>query len=254
MPMRAGSTSGCCPSTSRQRRRSQRFWVSGLHPAMAAWTRFVSQRVVVLGVPVEPLAEAAKVGRQHHVAAPDQLQGVVGVGHVGVLEPDHLGLARAVTVAGQDGRRRAGLAAVGHQQVGRDRHRALGVEDDLLPAVAVALHRLEGLDVERDRLGHGPEQLGQPAPAAVHARPRSRRGRPGGGGPRGRWPSARSSTGTRASSCGRGGVRTRPPVSSCSLYGSFPAGVGGRGWANVGERGDTGAIESPHRRSGRLAR
>ena len=133
-------------------------------------------RVVVLGVPVEALAEAAQVGRQHDVAPPGQLEGVVGVGHVGVLQADHLGLARPVAVAGEDGRaRRAVGALVGDEQVGRHRHGVLGVEDDLVPPVAVAGHRLERLDVERDRL-----------------RARARGARSGGRGsapPRRRWPS-----------------------------------------------------------------
>ena len=125
--------------------------------------------VVVVGVPIEPFTEAAQVGCQHDVAAPDELQRVVGVGHVGVLQPDDLRLARPVAVAGQDGRPgRLVLPLVGDEQVGGDRHGVLGVEDDLVPAVAVAGLRLERLEVERDRLGLGPEQLGEPGPAPLH--------------------------------------------------------------------------------------
>ena len=51
--------------------------------------------VVVLGVPVEALAEAAHVGGEHHVAALGQLVRVVGVGRPGALEPDRLGPSRA---------------------------------------------------------------------------------------------------------------------------------------------------------------
>ena len=63
-----------------------------------------------------------------------------------------------MTVAGQHGR--AGACAdpaVGHEQVGRHRHGVLGVEDDLVPHVAVAADRLERLDVATaPRSGSGP--------------------------------------------------------------------------------------------------
>ena len=178
-------------------------------------------RVVVLGIPVEPLAEAAQVGRQHDVAPAGQLERVVGVGHVGVLEPDHLRLARPVAVAGEDGRsRRPALALVGHQQVGRHRHGVLGVEDDLVPPVAVAGDRLEGLDVERHRLGLGPEQLGQAGTAAPDPGRAARPGRPRAGGPRGRWRPSGPSTGTRASSCGPAGSGRDP---RCPCHRSWTA-------------------------------
>jgi len=121
--------------------------------------------VVVLGVPVQPLAEAAQVGSQDDVAAPHQLQPVVRVGHVGVRQPDDLCLARPMPVTGHDsGTRRLVLTAVGDKQVGGDRHGVLGVEDHLVAAVAVTGRRFEGLDVERDRRGLGTEEIGQAGP------------------------------------------------------------------------------------------
>ena len=42
--------------------------------------------VVVLGRPVEALAEAAQIGSEDEVAPTGQLERVVGVGHVGVRE------------------------------------------------------------------------------------------------------------------------------------------------------------------------
>ena len=113
--------------------------------------------VVVLGVPVLPLAEAAQVRGEHDIPAADQLEAVVGVGHLGVLESDDLALAGPVPVAADDGRAGRGVSPrVGNQQVGGYRHGVLGVEDDLVPAVAVAGHRLERLDVERHRFGLRP--------------------------------------------------------------------------------------------------
>ena len=95
--------------------------------------------VVVVGVPVEPLAEAAQVGGEHDVATPGQLVGVVGVGGAGALEP-----ARPRTCPARGRGRPAPLAradrrAVGHEQIGGHRHRVLGVEDDLVAPVPVAL-------------------------------------------------------------------------------------------------------------------
>ena len=62
--------------------------------------------VVVLGVPVLALTEAAQVGRQDDVALPDQLEAVVAIRRVGVLQPHRLGLSGPVTVTRQHGRPR----------------------------------------------------------------------------------------------------------------------------------------------------
>ncbi len=133
-------------------------------------------RVVVLGIPVEPFAEATQVGREHHIALPYQLQGVVAVGRIGVLQSDRLGLARPVPVAGQH-RCAGGDPPVGHQQVRRHRHGVLGVEDDQVPAVAVALHRFERLGVEGHRQrAWGPEARSG-GRAGARAMPRWSRGR-----------------------------------------------------------------------------
>ena len=170
MPIRSGSTSGC--SSQHVEAATQVPDVLGQRvPARHGGVDEVGvARVVVLGVPVQALAEAAQVRRQHDIAPAGQLERVVGVRHVGVLQPDHLGLPRPVAVAGEDGRARVGASsrAVGDEQVGRHRHGVLGVEDDLVPPVAVAGDRLEGLDVERDRRGLGAEELGQAGAAPLH--------------------------------------------------------------------------------------
>ncbi len=104
--------------------------------------------VVVLGRPVEPLAETAQIGGEDDVAPTGQLQRVVGVGHGGVLEAHRLGLARSVSMAGQDGGPRLAIGTgIRHQQVRGHRHGVLGVEDDLVPAVPVAAGGLEHLEI-----------------------------------------------------------------------------------------------------------
>ena len=88
-----------------------------------------------------------------------------------------------MAVAGQDGRPgRPVDAAVGDEQVGGDRHGVLGVEDDLVPAVAVAGDGLERLEVEGDRLGLGPEQLARAGPGGAPPRPAAPPGRASGSG------------------------------------------------------------------------
>ena len=59
---------------------------------------------MVLGVPVLALTETAQVRGEHDIPAPDQLEAVVGIGHLGVLETDDLALAGPVPVAGEHGR------------------------------------------------------------------------------------------------------------------------------------------------------
>ncbi len=86
--------------------------------------------VVVLGVPVGPLAEAPEVRGQDHMPPAGQLGGVVAPrGGLGIVETTDPGLPRSVPVDGQDGRPGC-TAPVGHQQIGRHRHVHLGVEDD----------------------------------------------------------------------------------------------------------------------------
>ena len=104
MPRRAGSTSGCCSTHIEAALQVPDVLCQGVRAGHGRVHQVGVAGVVHLGVQVEPLAEAAQVRRQHDVAPTGQLQGVVGVGHVGVLEPDHLRLARTVAVAGEDGR------------------------------------------------------------------------------------------------------------------------------------------------------
>ena len=128
--------------------------------------------VVIIGIPVLALSEAAEVRCEDDVAAPGQLVGVVGVGHVGVLETDRLGLAGAVAVAGQHRRTRAPSIDTGvrHEEVGRHRHGVLAVEDHLVAAVTVAVGRLEDLEVQGDGVGLGAEELVQRPAAALAPR------------------------------------------------------------------------------------
>ena len=180
MPIREGSTSGCStedvegaaevPDVLRQR-------VPSGHDGM---DQVGVAGVVVLGIPVEAFAEAPQVGREHHIALPYELQGIVAVGRIGVLESHRLGLTRPVPVAGQH--RCAGRdPPIGHQQVRRHRHGVLGVEDDQVPAVAVALHRFERLEVQ----GHRQSGIG-PSSSIRRARRRSRHAEMESGSPSGR--------------------------------------------------------------------
>ena len=60
-----------------------------------------------------------------------------------------------------------GRRRLGDEQVGGDRHGVLAVEDDLVPPVAVAGLRLQGLEVQRDGRQLGPEQLAEAGAAAL---------------------------------------------------------------------------------------
>ena len=129
-----------------------------------------------------PAARRSSAGRApgRHSPAACQLQRVVGIGHVGVLQADHLGLTRPVAVdRPARPHRAASRRVVGNEQIRRDRHGVLGVEHDLVPAVPVALDGLEGLDVERNRRGLGAEQLVKAAAATLDPRGDCRRVRLG---------------------------------------------------------------------------
>ena len=173
MPRRAGSTSGCCSSTSRQRPQVPDVLGQRVPPRHGGVHEVGVAGVVVLGVPVEPLAEAAQVRRQHHVAPADQLRARSRRWACRCARArTTCDLPGPVAVAGEDGRPGCRVRAlVGHEQVGGHRHGVLGVEDDLVPPVAVARHRLERLDVEGHRLGLGTEQLGQAGTAALDPGP-----------------------------------------------------------------------------------
>jgi len=118
-------------------------------------------------VPVGAFAEAPQVRREHDVPATGQLVGVVAVRGVGRLEPDRLRLPGTVTVTREDRRARR-CTVIRYEEVRGHRHRVLGVEDDLVPAVAVALLLVEGLEVEGHRLGERTEEVGQ-SPAAARS-------------------------------------------------------------------------------------
>jgi hypothetical protein len=131
--------------------------------------------VLVGWVPVGAFAEAPQVGREHHVAAlgePMRVVPVVGADRGAALlvaQTADLRLAGTVAVLRQD--RRAGLCAiVRDEQERRDRHRGLGVEDDRLAPVRAAVDGLAHFEVERDALGHRPEQCVESGPAAVAPR------------------------------------------------------------------------------------
>ncbi len=110
---------------------------------------------------VDALPEAAQVRSEHDVAAAHELAGVVAVRLVGLGEAADVGLARAVAVHGEH--RRAGLdPPLGDEQVRRNRHHVLDVEDHFLLAVAVAVEHLEGLGGKWNPLRHRPEQLDEP--------------------------------------------------------------------------------------------
>ena len=116
--------------------------------------------VLLVGHEVGPLAEAAEVRREHDVAGTRELIGVV-VARATRHDAAHQVLARSVAVDrehGGSGR----VARVRHEQVRGHRHRALGVEDDAVAAVRAAIHRVGRLDVEWNRVGHGPEERAHP--------------------------------------------------------------------------------------------
>jgi carbon monoxide dehydrogenase subunit G len=122
--------------------------------------------VVVGRVPVGPLSEAAEIGGEHHVAPPDQLDGVVAVGGRGLGQTADERFARTVPVGGEDGGTRC-RAVVGNQEIGRHRHCLLGVEDDLVAPVPVALHALESLELERDGLGERAREAHRGGPGSA---------------------------------------------------------------------------------------
>ncbi len=73
-----------------------------------------------------------------------------------------------MAVARQHGRTGCGTdTRIGDEQIRRHRHGVLGVEDDLVPPVPVALHGLEGLNVQGNRCGLGAEELVQPVAATL---------------------------------------------------------------------------------------
>ena len=137
--MRSGSTSGCCSSTSSAAGEvpevlRERVGAGGdrVHEVEVA-------PVLVGRQPIGPFPEVAEVGRQHHVPELGEAMRVVAAvlldrGRVLVaVEAAHLGLARTVTVLGEDGRPRFG-AVVRHQEERGHRHRRLAVEHDRMHA------------------------------------------------------------------------------------------------------------------------
>ena len=106
MPMRAGSTSGWASRTSRAAGQVPQVLGQRAEPRHHGVDEVGVAGVVVVGVPVEALAEAPQVGGEHDVAPPGQLVRVVGVGRARALEPARLGLARPVAVDGEHRRTR----------------------------------------------------------------------------------------------------------------------------------------------------
>ena len=172
---------GCSARTSRQRGEVPDVLRQGVPPGHDGVDEVGVAGVVVLGIPVLALPEAAQVGRQHDVPLPDELEGVVAVRRVGVLQPDRLGLARAVPVAGQH-RRALGDPPVGDQQVRRAptwcprcRRRSCPA-DSRRTATDSSVSRLSGTGS-----GIGPSSSTQARPPAVEP-PRQRRQIPFGQG------------------------------------------------------------------------
>ena len=131
--------------------------------------------VLVGRVPVGTFAEAAQVGREHHVAALGELMRVVAVlrgdrgGALLLAHAADLRLPGAVTVLREDGG--AGLRAiVWDEQERRNRHRRLGVEDDRLAPIRSAVDGLAYLEFERDAFGHRPEQRVEAGAAPIAPR------------------------------------------------------------------------------------
>ena len=160
--------------------------------------------VVVGRVPVGPLAETAEVGGEDHVPPPDELDGVVAVGGLGLVQTAHERLPRSVAVGGQHGG--AGPdPVVGDEKIGRHRHRRLGVEDDRVPPVTRGSRRCRasrrpgGPVAEGGRAGPSTGPGTGPATPAGRGHPGPAWGRPAPA------PGAGSSTSTRARSSG-----TRP--------------------------------------------
>ena len=86
------------------------------------------------------------------MTAAGQLGRVVLPGSGLGVEPADAGLAGAMTVHREHGGPRC-VASVGHEQVRRDRHGVLGVEDEARPLEALAGHHVGDLDLGRDQLG-----------------------------------------------------------------------------------------------------
>ncbi len=167
MPIRAGSTKGWdSAGTSRFPGHVPDVLGQRVHSGHHGVDEVGVAAVVIGGVPVGPLPEAAEIGGEDHVAPADELDGVVPVGGVGLVEAADEGLAGAVAVGGQDGGTGA-HPAVGDEQVRRHRHGRVGVVDDLVPPVPVAGDALHRLEIERDPIGdRGPSSSAQPGPAA----------------------------------------------------------------------------------------
>ena len=211
--MRAGSTSGCCSSTSSARARSHRFWVSGLAPAATACTRLTSQRVLVGRVPVGALAEAAQIGSEDDVAAPRR----VGARSRRCARRSRRGSRRrrgrrpptcpVRDRAARAPRVRARVRSCGHEQERGHRHRRPRCRTR-----STARGRSRSRRVSRTSRssgtgsGIGPSEACRDARARAHATPGSRPGRRSGTGRAARSPRVAASSTPRARSCRR---RTR---------------------------------------------
>ena len=151
---RAGSTSGWSHNTSSARWRSQRLRSSGNDAGHRGADEIPVAVVLVGRHPVGALAEAAQVGREHHVAERRERVRVVVAG-TARLDAAHQRLAGPVTVDREHGRAGRGVAArVRHEEIRGHRHRRLGVEHDAVPRVVAAVDRFGR---PRDRAGRAPD-------------------------------------------------------------------------------------------------
>ena len=175
MPRRSGSTSGCCSRTSSERRRSQMFCAGDSSRPWRRGRGSCRRRSGPRGS--SPAARRSSAGR---APARRSRGGPVAARSrrwACRCAPTRRPASCPARVRGRRGRPApaAGPGGCRGPAGRRGPHGVLGVEDDLLPPVAVAGLRLERLEVERDRLGLGPEELGQAGPAALHPGRKGRR-------------------------------------------------------------------------------
>ena len=168
MPRRAGSTKGCCSRTSSERRRSHTFCARGFQRPWRHARGSCRRRSGPRGSsPAVRRSSADRGPERRSRGGPAATRSRRSACRCAPARRPASCPARAHGRPARPARRLV-PAGIGDEQVGGDRHGVLGVEDDLLPQVTVAGLRLERLELERDRLGLGTEELDQAGPTPLH--------------------------------------------------------------------------------------